>query len=46
MVSLRMFYSRTPKIKDINGKIKPNSVASLESAQIGGIDQWIIIRKY
>ena len=39
-----MFYSKTPKIKDINGKIKPNSVASLEKVQIGGIDQWIIIR--
>ena len=44
MVSLRMFYSRTPKIKDSNGNIKPNSVASLEKVQIGGIDQWIIIR--
>jgi len=39
-----MFYSKTPKIKDDNGKIKPNSVASLESVKIGGIDQWIIIR--
>ncbi|MHA1256657.1 MAG: alpha/beta fold hydrolase [Promethearchaeota archaeon] len=44
MVSLRMFYSRTPKIKDINGKIKENSVASLEKVKIGKIDQWIIIR--
>ncbi len=44
MVSLRMFSSKTPKIKDIDGKIKPNSVASLESVQIGGINQWIIIR--
>ena len=39
-----MFYSRTPKIKDKEGKIKPNSVASLEKVPIGGIDQWIIIR--
>ena len=44
MVSLKMFYSRTPKIKDKEGKIKPNSVASLEKVPIGGIDQWIIIR--
>ncbi len=44
MVSLKMFYSKTPKIKDNNGKIKPNSIASLEKVKIGGIDQWIIIR--
>ena len=44
MVSLRMFYSKTPKIKDDKGKIKANSVATLEKVQIGGIDQWIIIR--
>lgn len=44
MVSLRMFYSRTPKIKDVNGKIKENSVASLEKVKIGGFYQWIIIR--
>jgi len=34
MVSLRMFYSKTPKIKDNNGKIKPNSVASLEKENL------------
>lgn len=39
-----MFYSRTPKIKDVNGKIKENSVASLEKVKIGGFYQWIIIR--
>ncbi|MFX1337863.1 MAG: alpha/beta fold hydrolase [Promethearchaeota archaeon] len=44
MVSLRIFYSRTPRIKDSSGNIKSNSVTSLEKVKIGGMDQWIIIR--
>jgi pimeloyl-ACP methyl ester carboxylesterase len=39
-----MFYSRTPKIKDRNGKYKPNSIAIIEKLPIGGIDQFILIR--
>ena len=44
MVSLKMFYSRTPKIKDENGKLKSNSITALEKVHIGGIDQFILIR--
>lgn len=40
----RIFYSKTPKIKDSNGKFKPDSVASLEKISLGGFDQWILIR--
>jgi pimeloyl-ACP methyl ester carboxylesterase len=39
-----LFYSRTPKIKDSSGKIKQNSIASLEKVEIGGIKQCILIR--
>ena len=44
MVSLKMFYSKTPKIKDESGEVKPNSVTSLEKVLIGGIDQSVLIR--
>lgn len=44
MVSLKILYSKTPKINDDDGKVKLNSVATLEKEQIGGIDQWLLIR--
>lgn len=45
MVKLfRLFYSKTQKIKESSGKIKPNSIASLEEITIGGIKQVILIR--
>jgi len=34
----------TPKIRDANGHVPPNSIASLEKVKIGGINQWILIR--
>ncbi len=40
----RMFYSKTPKIKDARGNINPDSIASIEKVEIGGIVQWILIR--
>ncbi len=39
-----LFYSKTPKINDYLGYIKPNSIASLEKVEIGGIKQYILIR--
>ena len=43
---LRLFSSKTPQIKDSEGNVKPNSIASLEKVQLGGLDQWIIIRSH
>ena len=34
----------TPPIRDDNGKILSNSIASLERVHIGGMPQWILIR--
>jgi len=39
-----LFYSKTPKIKDSTGNIKPNSIASLEEIELGGLKQHILIR--
>ncbi len=44
MTILRIFYSKTPSIKDANGKPKENSIALLEKLIIGGIKQWVLIR--
>ncbi len=44
MSILRMFYSKTPKIKNADGKVPPNSIASLEKVKIKGIDQCLLIR--
>lgn len=44
MSFLRIFYSKTPKIKDENGKIPPNSMASLEKVIIGNFNQSLLIR--
>jgi pimeloyl-ACP methyl ester carboxylesterase len=40
----RLFYSKTTQIKDTEGNLKPNSITSLEKVNLGGLDQWIIIR--
>lgn len=34
----------TPQIKDKDGEIASNSIAELESINIGGMNQWILIR--
>ena len=39
-----LFYSKTPKIKDSSGGVKPRSIACLEKVEIGGIKQYILIR--
>lgn len=36
--------AHTPAIKDANGKVKANAIAVMEKVQIGGMDQWIVIR--
>ena len=40
----RPFYSETPPILGENGNTKPNSITSMEFVEIGGIQQWIMIR--
>ena len=44
MSIFRLFYSKTPKIKDTNGKVLPNSITSLEKVKIGDINQYLLIR--
>ncbi|NPD89026.1 MAG: alpha/beta hydrolase [Asgard group archaeon] len=44
MSLLRIFYSRTPKIKDSKGKLVPESITSLEKVILGGLEQSILIR--
>lgn len=39
-----LFYSKTPKIRDSEGNIKPKSVTTLEKVALGGINQSILIR--
>lgn len=34
----------TPPIKDANGNVIPESIASLEKVAVGSMDQWILIR--
>ena len=34
----------TPSFSDANGKVLPNSIASLEKIQLGGVEQTILIR--
>ena len=35
---------KTPPIKDANGNVLPNSIATAEYVEIGGIPQWMLIR--
>ena len=44
MSLFRIFYSKTPIIKDEEGRTKKNSISSLEKIRIGGIEQWVLIR--
>ncbi|EEG79102.1 alpha/beta fold hydrolase [Dethiobacter alkaliphilus] len=39
-----LYPASTPPIKDDRGNIVPQSIATLEKIQIGGMDQWILIR--
>ncbi|HYU74336.1 MAG TPA: alpha/beta hydrolase [Ktedonobacteraceae bacterium] len=39
-----MLSRRTPRIKDAQGLLVPHSIASLEPVELGGIQQWILIR--
>jgi pimeloyl-ACP methyl ester carboxylesterase len=41
---LNLFYARTPRIKNEDGNIKTNSVASLDYVEIGRITQYLMIR--
>ncbi len=34
----------TPPIKDSHGNVLPQSIATLEKVQIGGMEQWVLIR--
>lgn len=34
----------TEPIVDANGKVVPNSIASMEKVKLGGVDQWIVMR--
>lgn len=38
--------AHTPPILGADGKPLPNSIASLEKIELGGVDQWLIIRGY
>ena len=44
MSIFRIFYSKTPKIKNEKGRTKTNSIATLEKVRVGGIHQSILIR--
>ena len=36
--------ARTTKIKDENGKVIPNSIAEIKKIEIGGVNQYLMIR--
>jgi pimeloyl-ACP methyl ester carboxylesterase len=43
-VLLSQLWAHTPPILGEDGRPLPNSIASLEKVQLGGEDQWLIIR--
>lgn len=43
-VWLSQLLAYTPPIVDTQGKELPSSIASLEKIQVGGVDEWVIIR--
>jgi pimeloyl-ACP methyl ester carboxylesterase len=46
LFALLFFFTRshTPEFRDGDNRILPNSVASLEKVELGGLEQWILIR--
>ncbi|MEO8356653.1 MAG: alpha/beta hydrolase [Chloroflexota bacterium] len=44
IVVASQWMAHTPPILGADGKPLPNSIASLEKVQLGGVDQWLIIR--
>lgn len=44
IIALKQSHSSTPPIKDNKGNIIPESIASLEMVELGGMDQCILIR--
>jgi len=40
----RFWHAFTPKIQDERGEVSPESVATLETVNVGGIRQWVLIR--
>ena len=43
-VWLSQVFATTPPITDAQGNVVPNSIATLESVQLGGSEQWITVR--
>ncbi|MNY71439.1 hypothetical protein D3C86_2097830 [compost metagenome] len=39
-----MFKRKTPPFRDAQGRVLPDSIASLEAHEIGGVPQWILLR--
>ena len=44
IVAASQWMAHTPPILGEDGKPLPNSIASLEKVQLGGVDQWLIVR--
>ena len=44
VVMLRLFSASTPPITDLASAPLPDAIASLERIELGGVDQWLLIR--
>ncbi|HKJ27529.1 MAG TPA: alpha/beta hydrolase [Anaerolineales bacterium] len=44
IVLISQWWAHTPPILGEDGKPLPNSIAALEKIELGGVDQWLIIR--